>query len=227
MNLTVLIVEDETLVAMEMSRRVEKFGYNVVAIVNNANDAYAKALEHRPGIIMMDINIKGAIDGVQAALNILSQYHCSIIYLTAYNDEETIERAVATKPSAFLTKPYKQKELLAAIKIAHIHAQQETHTLHVKCGDIIFNDEFSYDTHASHLLYCGEYIHLTTHEHKLLTLLLQAKGSLVSIYDIENTIWPNKAPKESTRRALVSRLRAKLKHQFIETTVGSGYRFIF
>ena len=93
-------------------------------------------------------------------------------------------------------------------------------------GDIILDDEFSYDSKEHQLICCSQYIHLTKRENELLQLLLASKNTIVTFYEIENTIWPDKPPIESTRRALMSRLRSKLKHQFIKTVAGIGYRMI-
>jgi DNA-binding response OmpR family regulator len=77
------------------------------------------------------------------------------------------------------------------------------------------------------LILNGAVIHLTKQEKKLLLLLLEFKNSVVSIYKIENELWPNKETNENTRRALISRLRAKLNYKFIETVHSEGYRLNF
>lgn len=218
-----MIVEDESLVAMSLKHEIESFGFDVVATAGSAEDAYIKALHYTPDIIVMDINLKGAEDGIDTAMAIVSQQPTCIIYLTAFNDDKTIERAVQTQPAAYLIKPYDSKELLAAIKIALMRLNHSD-TLHVRRGDIVLDAEFSYESCSQQLICCGEYVHLTWQEHLLLKLLLDARRSVVGIYDMENTLWPDKAPQESTRRALVSRLRSKLKHQFIDTIPGVGYR---
>jgi DNA-binding winged helix-turn-helix (wHTH) protein len=94
----------------------------------------------------------------------------------------------------------------------------------LKKGDIILDAEFSYDTKNSQLIFCSEYIHLTKREIQLLNLLIESKNSIVSIYEMENEIWPEKIANENTRRALVSRLRSKMKYKFIETIPSIGYR---
>ncbi len=210
---------------MEIASFIQKQGFHIVGSATNSEDAYTQAMQHHPDIILMDINLKGAVDGIDTAEKISSKLPVSIIYITAFSDEETIERAVKTNPAAYLTKPFNRSELLASIKIAQ--AQQghtPSHPDDEKCGDITLDSEFSYDIKNRQLLCHCQYIHLTKRESELLYLLINAKNSILNIYEIENTIWPDKAPMESTRRALVSRLRAKLKHQFIETIPGIGYR---
>ncbi|MEA2112250.1 MAG: response regulator [Campylobacterota bacterium] len=224
MNTPILIVEDEAIVAMEIASFVTQLGFDVVATATNADDAYTLAMKHQPHLILMDINLKGDNDGINAAEKILKSVHTSIIYITAFNDENTIERAVKTNPAAYLIKPFNRHELSAAAKIALVHYHQNEDKQHIKKGDTIFDSEFSYDTQQQQLLCCGEFIHLTRREQQLLHLLVLSKNTIIPIAIIETIIWPETSPAESTRRALVSRLRTKLKHQFLETVSSVGYR---
>ncbi|MEA1918348.1 MAG: response regulator [Campylobacterota bacterium] len=227
MKIPILIVEDEMIVSMEIKSIIEKHNYEVIATATNANDAYLRAQKYQPHVILMDINLKGEDDGIIAAQNILQHIHTTIIYLTAFNDDATIERAIQTNPAAYLIKPFNRQELLAAIKIALMHYNNHINSLEVKQGHLILNEEFSYDKTQGQLFCCRTPVHLTSRENELLYLLISANKSIVNTCDMENIIWPDKAPVESTRRALISRLRSKLKHQFIETLPGIGYRLQF
>ena len=126
MKTPLLIVEDETIVAMEIASYVEQLGFHVIATATNADDAYILATKHKPHIILMDINLKGNDDGISAVEKIQQNIHTSIIYITAFNDDATIERAVATSPAAYLIKPFNRKELSAALKIALMHYTKGT-----------------------------------------------------------------------------------------------------
>lgn len=215
------------IVAMEIENYLQQHNCNVIATATNTDDAYIRAMQHRPHVILMDINLKGEADGIDTAINILQNMHTTIIYVTAFNDDATIERAVKTNPAAYLVKPFNRQELLAAIKIALMHYNKNSNALPARHGNIILNEEFSYDTQQRQLFCCTTPVHLTIRENELLYLLVRANHSVLTIYDMENIIWPDKPPVESTRRALVSRLRAKLKYQFIETLPGIGYRLKF
>ena len=227
MNIPILIVEDESIVAMEIESYISQLGYNVVATATNSEDAIRFAKEFEPHVILMDINIKGDYDGIETAQSILSRQHTTIIYITAFNDDATIERAVNTDPAAYLSKPFNRQELNASIKIALMHYHKATFSAHTQRGDVILNEEFSYNSKDNQLMCCSEYVHLTKREQELLKLLIRSRNAIVSIYEMENTIWPEKMPIESTRRALISRLRSKLKHQFIDTIPAIGYRINF
>jgi len=223
----VLIVEDESIVAMEIASYVKGLGYEVVKMVSNADDAFEAAMRLQPDAILMDVHIKGDEDGISVAKRIRAERKIAVIYITAFNDDESIERAIETEPAAYLTKPFNRKELAAALKIAtkYFTAPQEAAVADVK--HLHISHEFSVDLENRQLYCCGENVHLTRKEQALLFLLLDAKGQLVDTYMIENQVWPDKFPNENTRRSLLARLRSKLKHQFIETVPGQGYRLVY
>lgn len=224
MKIPVMIIEDEMIVAMEIADYLENLGYEVVNISNNSLDGYNNALKYEPHIIVMDIRIKGDKDGIDTASMIQKKINTSIIYLTAYCDETTVERAIKTNPSAYLTKPFNKQELFVSLKMAVSSYDNNIKREDHKVGDILFDNEFSYDSKNNQLIYNNEYLHLTKREIQLLNLLVISKNCIVSIYEMENKIWPDKFPNENTRRALVSRLRAKMKYKFIETIPSIGYR---
>jgi PAS domain S-box-containing protein len=114
----ILIVEDQRLIAADIENTLKKLGYSVVASVATGEDAVEKATEVRPDLALMDIRLRGAMDGIQAAEAIRARTDIPIIYLTAYADEETILRARGTAPFGYLVKPFNERELRAAIEIA-------------------------------------------------------------------------------------------------------------
>lgn len=219
----ILIVEDESIVAMEIESYIKKLGHNVTAICSNADDAYNKAIENDVNLILMDINLNNS-NGIECAIKIKKHKIIPIIFITAYMDEETIERAVDIDPIAYLIKPFNRSELLASIKIALKKSDNISNRL---LGDVVFDEEFSFISKSLELICCGEVIQLTKKERSLLTLFLTYENQLLSIETIESEIWPNKVPNDNTRRALVSRLRAKTKHKFINTVASEGYIFKF
>ena len=105
----ILIVEDERIIAIDLQRRLEKFGYFVCAIASNGNEAIELVQRHSPDIILMDIMLTGDIDGIDTAQLVNQQFRIPIIFLTAYSDEKTLERAKKAEPSGFILKPFKEK----------------------------------------------------------------------------------------------------------------------
>ncbi len=114
----VLIVEDEKIIALDLQRRLEKFGYSVVALAATAEEAVESALEYYPDIVLMDIMLGGNRDGIDAAIEIHEQYNVPIVFLTAYADERTVERAKKAEPVGYVLKPFKERELQTTIDIA-------------------------------------------------------------------------------------------------------------
>jgi len=226
-EVNILIVEDESIVAMEIESYIKKLGYTVIDICSNAKDAFTVVSEHNIDIILMDICIKGELDGVDtAALIKKSNPHIEIIFLTAHLDDYNVDRAIEINPTAYLSKPFNREELRVFLKIALRRADKEPALCKEHKHHIFLDDEFSYDP-LSHTLYCGyEIIHLTKKENELLELLIENNNNVIDFYTIENTIWPDKDTNTNTIRTLVKRLRQKLKHKFIETVSSRGYRLM-
>lgn len=114
----ILVVEDERIVAKDISKRLKDLGYGVVAAVSSGEAAIETATEARPDLVLMDIQLKGSVDGIEAAEKIRSELNIPVIYLTAYADENTLQRAKVTEPFGYIIKPFDERDLHAAIEIA-------------------------------------------------------------------------------------------------------------
>jgi CheY-like chemotaxis protein len=114
----ILVVEDEALVAEEIKRRLNKLGYDVPDTAASGKEAILKAEEFKPDMVLMDIRLKGDMDGLKAAKKIQDHSHLPVIYLTAYADEGTLRRAKITEPYGYILKPFKERELHIAIEMA-------------------------------------------------------------------------------------------------------------
>jgi len=144
---SLLIVEDEGTIALEIQNKVEEWGYSVVDTVSSGEEAIIVALNKRPDLILMDIILKQKITGIEAANIIKKSFDVPIIYLTAYGDEKTIENAKTTFPQAYLLKPFDDNELKLTIEMAlykhnmeaRLKRSEETYrTLAENAKDIIF-----------------------------------------------------------------------------------------
>lgn len=118
MQAKVLIVDDEVVVAEDIRRQLRSLGYTVVGVASSGSDAIRLGDEHRPDLILMDIKLKGAMDGIEAARSIQARFDIPVIYLTAFSDDETLERARHTLPLAYLIKPFVSTDLRAAVELA-------------------------------------------------------------------------------------------------------------
>jgi two-component system, response regulator PdtaR len=117
-NASIMLVEDEMIVAADVKNRLENMGYDVSGIIDTGEEAVEKAGELKPNLILMDIVLKGEMDGIEAAQNIRVTYDIPIIYLTAYSDEKTLERAKVTEPFGYVLKPFEDREIQSAIEMA-------------------------------------------------------------------------------------------------------------
>ncbi|MEH1872809.1 hybrid sensor histidine kinase/response regulator [Nostoc sp.] len=113
----ILVVEDEAIVAKDLQHRLIKLGYTVPAIASSGEEAINKAVEIAPNLVLMDIKLKGSMDGIEAAEEIYKRLDIPVIYLTAYADDNTLKRAKMTEAFAYLIKPFKERELQTNIEI--------------------------------------------------------------------------------------------------------------
>lgn len=118
MKKTILVVEDEAIVAMDLKNILTDLGYEVPDTVASGEEAIQKALELRPDLILMDIHLSREIDGIDAAKKIIQDLDIPVIYLTAYADEETLERASQTATFGYILKPFEAREIRANLEIA-------------------------------------------------------------------------------------------------------------
>lgn len=121
----IMIVEDLNITALDLKNRLRKMGYEVCALAGEGEEAIEKAQQVRPDLILMDIRLKGEIDGVQAAEKIREKLDIPVIYLTAHADETTLQRAMVTQPYGYVLKPFEEKELRITIEMAmHRHREE-------------------------------------------------------------------------------------------------------
>lgn len=117
-KISVLIVEDEGIVALGLEDTLQLEGYHVTGVADNGKDALKVMKENTVDLVLLDIHIKGDWDGIETARRLTSVRDVPFIYLTAFSDEETVERARETFPAAYLTKPYQARNLVIAIDLA-------------------------------------------------------------------------------------------------------------
>ncbi len=125
-SVKILVVEDEMIIAAKISMHLTSLGYDVSDIVPSGEEAIAQFLKTPPDILLMDINLKGSLNGIQTASILQKHADVPIIYLTANTDNETFESAKATRPYAFISKPYQKLDLQRAIELVVSRINSET-----------------------------------------------------------------------------------------------------
>ncbi len=138
-SIKILVVEDEMIIAAKISMQLTNLGYEVTAILPRGEEAIQHVQENKPDIVLLDINLKGKIDGIETAKQIQQQLNIPVIYLTANADDATFNRAKTTKPAAFISKPFKQLDLQRAIELT-ISRMGQNETAHSIENNII-NDQ--------------------------------------------------------------------------------------
>jgi len=114
----ILIVEDDDIIARVEDWRLKNLGYTVCGRATNGSDAIELVANKKPDVVLMDINIKGEIDGIETARMIKKEFNIPVIYVTSHSDGATLVRAKETKPDGFILKPFEDNDLRIAIQLA-------------------------------------------------------------------------------------------------------------
>jgi diguanylate cyclase (GGDEF)-like protein/PAS domain S-box-containing protein len=122
----IMVVEDEGITAMRIKSSLEEFGYDVTSTEFSGEEAFKRAAEDRPDLVLMDIVLAGEIDGIEAAGQIHSVFNIPIVYLTAHSDEEILRRIKKTSPLGYIVKPFDENELRIIVELAfYKHGMEE------------------------------------------------------------------------------------------------------
>ena len=116
--INLMLVEDERIVAFDLKRQLSGFGYHVASVVASGEQAIQSCRDVHPDLVLMDIHLDGKMDGIEAASVIRSRHHVPVVFLTAYAEDETLTRALGSRPFGYLVKPCEGRELHATIQMA-------------------------------------------------------------------------------------------------------------
>jgi len=216
-KLKILIVEDETIVALDIKNALTQLDYHVTNIAINYDDAIQSVKEDEPNIILMDISLSESKDGIETAIAIQKIKNIPILYLTAFSDDDTIDRAVKTNPIGYLIKPFKREELKSTIHLG-LYKLEQSNNEKINHEYKHIGDNYYYDLKAKKLYYKQKYIKLGDKESLLLNLLItNPSENYIPFSDLECQIWPNELVSNSALRTLLYRLRTKMNPDLIES----------
>jgi DNA-binding response OmpR family regulator len=222
--LRILVVEDEPIVAKDISSTLKKLGHKVIGWGIDEPTTRELVEKYKPHVVFMDINLEEEVDGIEIAEGLrYDDKELKIIYLTAYADEATIDRAVKTSPSGYIVKPFNRKDLDITLKIA---LQDTVEQMQYNTELMSLGHDYYYDEENKNLFYKEIPIALTSKELKLFDICYRHKGKIVLHENIDAYVWSEKVVSESTRRGLHFRLRTKLNGQLFETVIGIGCRIL-
>ncbi len=222
--LKVAVVEDEYITASFVAEVLQELGCEVLFCSDNGEDALKKVIELKPQLLFLDINLEGRVDGISLAkkINNLKQ-NIEHIYITAYNNKETLKDASLTKPLDYLSKPFTCKDIEIALSLAEAKISdaslttEESSTLEIS-KDLCFNFEYKtlYDKNRA--------VKLSARELEVINLLCKRANRVVSQKEIALTVWQKHADDTSALRDIIYRIRKKVPLIDIESVSTLGYR---
>lgn len=225
MKKPILIVEDEFSVASYIRELLKKSGYPVPAIAGCFEDALDACQQKAPTLILMDINLKSKVDGIEAAERLKSRFDFALIFITAYGDEAIINRAEKLKPHGYLVKPVNAGTVLATVQtVLRRYVDEQSGLSSSRDEKIILRDDLHYYPHRSVLVNGDKQTHLSGQERRLLNVLCKNRKRIVTAEAIEEHVWPMECVSDCAVASLVYRLRKKLPgDEVVRTVVGIGY----
>lgn len=240
----VLVVEDDEVTAMNLKMSLEKQGYEVISLADNAITARNKIKIYNPDIALIDIGLQKSSDGIELAQYIREKGALPFIYLTAHSDNDILAKAKKTEPYGYIVKPFDPINLHTTIQMALYRFKEEKKRNHnidelksdrehleklvyaKKLSDkpiVEFGDGYRHDIGLSETYYQNQKIKLTKKENSFIRLLVAQLGSVVDFEQAINYVWETKGATDNSVRTLVWRLRNKLPTDVIKNASGVGY----
>ena len=240
----IIIVEDDEITALNLNMSLQKHGYNIVAVCDNATVAKEEINLYKPDLIIIDISLQESNDGIELAKVIRKKYGLPFIFLTSHSDDDIITMAKQTEPYGYIVKPFDPSSLHATIQMAifkfdmenkrieeistpkvdksnlekMLYKKRETEKPIVK-----FCDDYYIDINNHEIFFKEQKIKLTKKENAFLYLLVAKSGTVISFNDALQYVWKEQEATENSVRTLVWRLRNKLPSDIIKNASGIGY----
>lgn len=205
----ILIVEDELITQRYIKITLKKMGVENFESAMSAIEAIQLLKESSFNMILMDINIKGQIDGITLAKSILQDINIPIIFISAYNDDATIDEILEFSSDGFISKPFTSKDLEITIKMSYKNFvnRNQIQNSKVTNRDIILNNEYTFSLKKIILYHNNREIELTLNQLKLIEALVENINNTVSIEQLKSIIWYEKNMSDSTLRTLIYSIR--------------------
>ena len=226
-DISILIIEDDAVLALGLKYTLKNFGYSVSGIENSMQGTINHLNSSIPNLALVDIKLKNSSCGIEIAKFLWQTRKIPIIFLTSYSDEKTIEKTLSCEPYGYLIKPCKDKELHTTIQTSlnkhnYFFKNKE---LFVNNDNFIFlENDFKFHKGKSILYKNNEPIKLTGNEIKLIELLSDYQKEVVSFERISSYIWRESLYDLGKLRTLIYRLKQKIGFEIIENIFESGYK---
>jgi len=212
----IVIVEDEAITQRFLQDIFAQHDTSVVGCFDNAAALLAQINDLECDMILMDINIKGPMDGIQLARKILEKYAVPIVFITAHNDDETVEETLELSPYGFICKPFTSKDVIVTIQIAYKQYQarqnrEERAVLVEESNDtVVISEAYTYARKRRQLYRKGEPVDLTKNQHLLVKVLVENINQAVSYETLVSAIWEDAEIADSALRTLIYSVRKLL-----------------
>ena len=208
----VIIVEDEVITQRYLKDIFEHLDIHVTACLDNAKDTIEALKKVKCDLIFMDINIKGSMDGIQLARQILKQRHIPIIFITAHNDDETVEELLELAPYGFIGKPFSSRDIMVTLKVAykryltHMESMSKSQDKEHK-SDLRITARYKYSKEENILYSNGLPVKLNHKQRQLLHILVKNTNKTVACDTLIFDLWGEANIAQSALRTLVYSLR--------------------
>lgn len=216
-KLNILIVEDEIIIYMHITKTLEELGFENIFVARSSKEALEIASKNSIDILFSDINIEGDVDGIDTATILQKQYGLPVIFITAYKDKEMLRRVSKIDIIGYLLKPYRVDELEALIELTI-----SKYELDLEQKQIQINENYSYDKKTKKLYFQNEEVNLTKKESILFSILVENLNDFVSYELLENLVWYDEVIADSSKRTFYSRTRNKFSNLTFKTQRASG-----
>ncbi|WP_345969508.1 DNA-binding response regulator [Sulfurimonas sp. HSL1-6] len=222
---SVMVVEDEVLTARYITSILNGWGIRVIGVFDNAMAVIAAFEEEIPGMVLMDVNIRGKVDGFALSDMIWEQHTVPIVYITAYCDNETLQKAFRPLAYGYVMKPFGPEELETVLRSAYRRHQSERleEDEAEKSERIVLSPIHTYDLVTASLYADGEDVALTAKQNILLEHLVRHRHQVVSYHDLEFAIWADEEVSSSSLKTVVYSLRKRAPELRIKSLSKQGY----
>jgi DNA-binding response OmpR family regulator len=223
----IIIVEDEVITQQALKSILRDLDVTVTGCFDNGRDAIMGLKKLPCDMLLLDIDIKGAMDGIQLARHILHEEQRAIIFITSHDDEETLDEVLELAPYGFVSKPFTSKELIVTLQIAYKRYLTHSKIFYTEEDkvrrDIILDDIYTYSKQRSELYRNGVLVKLNPKQRKLLSLLVENLNHTISYEVLVTAIWGMDSISASGLRTLVYSLRKILPELKIHSHSKIGY----
>ena len=225
----IVIVEDEVITQRYLQDIFKQFDVNVTGCFDNGLETIEALKNIKCDLLLLDINIKGAMDGIQLARHILREKTLPIVFITAHNDDETLEEILELAPYGFIGKPFSSKDISVTLQIAYKRYLTQSkiydskNKTDVELSDIMINEKYKYSQELSKLYDYDTEVKLNKNQIQLLSILVKNINHIVHYDVLVNCIWEDDDIADSALRTLIYSLRKLLPDLPIISHSKMGY----